>query len=241
MVTLRTVTSEESGPSTAPIETVEPGEERVREMNPAMTPWSSCAWGRTGSSSMAAPATVTARAKRASRVRARIIIRRPADADVEGIGPLAGAPLQRHRDVETDGSDGGVVAQAEAGGVAHGRGPIGEGSGIGLAHIEEGHDADRVGDLDPRLQRGLEQALAAGDIAERIAGTEAFVVVAADRAAAAGIEAPRGRDVGERAAEDGSEGDTTGEDGAGLLVDGVVGGCLEPVMRNVSGAAPKPR
>ena len=38
IVTLRIIASEESGPSTAPMVTVEPGEDSVREMKPARTP-----------------------------------------------------------------------------------------------------------------------------------------------------------------------------------------------------------
>ena len=68
-----------------------------------------------------------------------------------------------------------------------------------------GHDPE-IADPDPRLERELEQAAAADRIVEhRIARPQRLEAVAAHRAAAAGIEAPRRRDPVAAGAEDRAE------------------------------------
>ncbi|BAR47201.1 hypothetical protein Maq22A_c28475 [Methylobacterium aquaticum] len=147
-----------------------------------------------------------------------------AEADVEGdrrlLELLVG--VERHRQIDPDRADAGVVAEPQARRDADALVEIRQRPGERRAGIDEGHDADRVGDLDPALDGALEQRAPADRQLVGADRPDGAVGVAADRAAAAGKEAQRGRHVGEVGAADRAEAEARGEDVAARVVERVV-------------------
>ena len=130
------------------------------------------------------------------------------------------------RHVDADGADAGIIAKTEARRVADALFEIGQAALEGCAGVEERHDSDCVGDLDPRLHRSFEQATPAHRQVERPAWAQGPIGEATHRAATAGEEADIGRDVLQARARDGAESDAAGEDVAGLVVEGVISRAL---------------
>src|SRR6185295_15708364 len=117
---------------------------------------------------------------------------------------VAAALDERRADVDADRPETSVVARADAGAdleVAQPR----QRRGRDVAGVDERHDPE-IADPDPRLQREFGEAPAADRIVEhRVVRPQLLEAVAAHRAAAAGVEAPRRCDPVAAGAEDGAE------------------------------------
>src|SRR5579872_5183830 len=94
------------------------------------------------------------------------------------------------------------------------------------AAVEKRHDAE-LAQAHPRLEREFGKAASADRVVLAIARAEILIAIAAHRAAAAGVEAPRGRDFVERGAEDGAEADAAGQHELGIA-ERNIGARVEP-------------
>ena len=129
-----------------------------------------------------------------------------ADGDVELPGVVdVLAPIDRHGDVEADRAHRCQIADADAGAELPGIAELRQLVLEGAAAVEEDGTLDLLEQLVARLDTGLEQRAAAGRrvAVERARGLERD---AADRSAAAGIEALVGRDLVDFGADDGAGG-----------------------------------
>src|SRR3569833_2692466 len=108
------VESDSSAPRTRPIETRDCGVDRARDRKLDSRPLSSSALRPV---SVDTKNTPTANKQTTKPI--PIVVRRPcmserlSDADIESPAIVARTPVERHRDIDTNGADGGVVAAAE--------------------------------------------------------------------------------------------------------------------------------
>src|SRR5262249_35900931 len=111
------------------------------------------------------------------------------DADVE-LGP----GITRSADrwccyIQANGPKARVIATADPRPKQHLLLELRQGGRIVAAGIEKRHDADAVGDLDPRFEAQFESGFAADRLVVGIEITRHLIAVGADRTAAAGIDA----------------------------------------------------
>src|SRR5665213_1725813 len=82
---------------------------------------------------------------------------RLSDTEIEHEGAIPFSGVDRGREVDADRPDGGQVAQAEPCSDARPLRQIWDVGGVSAPDIDERHDLNRLGDLDARLDRALEQ------------------------------------------------------------------------------------
>lgn len=93
------------------------------------------------------------------------------------------------------------------------------------ADIDEGHDADRLGDADARLGRGRDIGTAAEQLVAAVTRRDLLIAVTTHRAAAAKEEAPRRRNIGQLVATDDRAGsELPGQNEALFLAECLVAG-----------------
>src|SRR3954451_22973310 len=117
-----------------------------------------------------------------------------------------GSGIQREADVEPQRADRGVVAQAGAGAELDALARVGIDAVEDAAGVEEDHGAQVFGDAVAQLGAGLEEEAAAQALVVAVERARQLVGDAADRAAAAGVEALVGRDVVAAGAQDAADG-----------------------------------
>src|SRR5690348_16915875 len=131
-------------------------------------------------------------------------LKRLSDTDIELDHTVARPALERRCEIEADGSNHRVIAETDAAAKQQ-VGAVREVAVIDVAALDEGGDADGVGDAVAQLDAELE----AGGAAQRqVAGAEragALEGVASDRAGAAGIEPLVGRQLVAGGADDRAE------------------------------------
>src|SRR6056297_620591 len=158
------------------------------------------------------------------------------DADIDAVATLAVLLLQRDCEIKPDRTDAGMIAQTEPGGEAQSFAEIRIALAESAAGIDEGHDADRIGDADARLDRAFDQRATADRdaVAHR---TEAAIGIATYRSAATGEETPVGRNVPEIRPHDGAETDTCSKNVAGAIIKRILGRQVEACLQHVQGRA----
>src|SRR5260221_6900455 len=156
-----------------------------------------------------------------SALRNALILKRLSNTDIDLDRAVARPALERGGEVEADGSDQRVIAQADAAAKEQVR-AVREVGGIDIAALDEGGDADGLGDAVAQLEAELQ----AGGAAQRhFAGAErpgALIGVAAHRAGAAGIEPLVGRQRVASGADDRAEGAEPGEHEAAGAVEALI-------------------
>ncbi|EFX60080.1 hypothetical protein DAPPUDRAFT_125565, partial [Daphnia pulex] len=124
-----------------------------------------------------------------------------ADTGIDPEGRSTGIFLQRHRDVETQRAERRRIAKADTG-ASPDILEVGHFVCRNRADIDEGHDADRLGDADARLGRGRDIGTAAEQLVAAVTRRDLLIAVTTHRAAAAKEEAPRRRNIGQLVATD---------------------------------------
>jgi hypothetical protein len=134
-----------------------------------------------------------------------------AKPDIDRHARLAVPPADGRADVDPDRAEAGVIANADTGSEAKIL-ELRQGRGVDIAGIDERHDAE-VADPNPGFEREFSKATATDRILEdRIARSQVLITKAANRAAAAGVEATGRRNAVAARADDRAEPGAAGDD-----------------------------